>query len=74
MVYCISVSKKGIYSIQLSRKLQLRQKICWLFKQKVMQVMASIGNHPLKGKVEVDEFILEGQEKIQEAGRIEVRS
>ena len=47
----------------MSRKLQLRQKTCWLFKQKVMQAMASSDQHPLEGKVEVDEFVIGQQEE-----------
>jgi hypothetical protein len=51
----VSTSKSGISSTELSRKLELRQKTCWLFKQKVMRAMASSGNHLMDGKVDVDE-------------------
>ncbi len=37
---------------ELSRKLGLRQKTCWLFQHKVMKAMASSGKYPLMGKVE----------------------
>ncbi len=63
IIYYVSTSKKGIASTELSRKLELRQKTCWLFKQKVMQAMASRGNNPLLGKVEVDEFVVGQQEE-----------
>jgi hypothetical protein len=63
IIYYVSTSKKGIASTELSRKLELRQKTCWLFKQKVMQAMASSGNHPMLGKVEVDEFVVGQQEE-----------
>lgn len=63
IVYYVSTSKKGIASTELSRKLQLRQKTCWLFKQKVMQAMASSDQHPLEGKVEIDEFVIGQQEE-----------
>ncbi len=63
IIYYVSTSKKGIASTELSRKLELRQKTCWLFKQKVMQAMASSGNNPLLGKVEVDEFVVGQQEE-----------
>lgn len=63
IVYYVSTSKKGISSTELSRKLQLRQKTCWLFKQKVMQAMKSSGKHPLQGQVEVDEFVIGEQEE-----------
>ena len=63
IVYYISTNKKGIASTELSRKLDLRQKTCWLFKQKVMQAMKSSGKHPMLGKVEVDEFVVGQQEE-----------
>lgn len=63
ILYYVSTSKKGIASTELSRKLELRQKTCWLFKQKVMQAMASSGQYPMIGKVEVDEFVVGQQEE-----------
>ena len=62
IVYFVSTSKKGISSTELSRKLQLRQKTCWFFKQKVMRAMKSSQNYPLQGNVEVDETVIGGQE------------
>jgi hypothetical protein len=63
IIYYVSTCKKGIASTELSRKLELRQKTCWLFKQKVMKAMASSGQHPMGGKVEVDEFVVGQQEE-----------
>lgn len=63
IVYYVSTSKKGISSTELSRKLALRQKTCWLFKQKVMSAMKSSGNNKIKGKAEVDETVVGGQEE-----------
>lgn len=63
IVYYISTNKKGISSTELSRKLGLRQKTCWLFKQKVMQAMKSSGNNKIMGNVEVDETVVGGQEE-----------
>src|SRR5690606_11716203 len=37
IVYYMATTKNGISSTELSRKLSLRQKTCWLFKQKVMK-------------------------------------
>jgi len=47
--------KKEISSTELSRKLALRQKTYWLFRQKVAKAMESSRNLPMEGKVEVDE-------------------
>lgn len=63
IVYYVSTNKKGIASTELSRKLGLRQKTCWLFKQKVMRAMKSSGNYLMEGKVEVDETVVGGQEE-----------
>lgn len=63
IVYFVSTNKKGITSTELSRKLSLRQKTCWAFKRKVMKAMASSQDHPLIGKVEVDETVVGGQEE-----------
>jgi len=63
IVYYVSTSKKGISSTELSRKLGLRQKTCWSFKQKVMRAMKSSGRHKIKGKAEADETVVGGQEE-----------
>jgi len=63
IVYFISTSSKGISSTELSRKLGLRQKTCWLFKLKAMRAMKSSGNYKIEGKVEVDETVVGGQEE-----------
>jgi hypothetical protein len=63
IVYYVSTNKKGIASTELSRKLGLRQKTCWLFKQKVMRAMQSSSTHLLSGLVEVDETVVGGQEE-----------
>jgi len=56
IVYFVSTNKKGIASTELSRKLKLRQKTCWLFKLKAMQAMESNNIHPLEGDVEIIQF------------------
>ena len=63
IIYYLSTSKNGISSTELSRKLALRQKTCWLFKQKVMKAMASSQSLPMAGKVDVDETYVGGQDK-----------
>jgi hypothetical protein len=63
IIYYVSTNKKGIATTELSRKLGLRQKTCWLFKQKVMNAMKTSGNFLLEGKVEVDETVVGGQEE-----------
>ena len=49
--------------MELSRKLDLRQKTCWYFKRRVMKAMESSDSYPLEGNVDVDEFFVGGQEE-----------
>ncbi len=63
ILYYMSTNKQGIASTELSRKLGLRQKTCWLFQQKVMKTMVSSGKYPLMGKVAVDETVVGQQEE-----------
>lgn len=63
IVFLVVSGKKGISTYDLSRKLDLRQKTCWLFKRKVMVAMKSSGKYLLDGNVEVDEFFVGEQEK-----------
>lgn len=63
IIYYVSTSKKGIASTELSRKLELRQKTAWFFKQKVMKAMESSNNYLLEGSVEVDETVVGQQEE-----------
>lgn len=70
IIYYLSTTKNGISSTELSRKLALRQKTCWLFKQKVMKAMESSQNFPMVGKVDVDETYVGGQDD-QAIGRNE---
>jgi hypothetical protein len=72
IVYYVSTCKNGISSTELSRKLALRQKTCWLFKQKIMKGMESSKSFPMKGKVDVDETYV-GQQDDQAIGRNEGR-
>ena len=68
ITYFVGTNKKGITSTELSRKLGLRQKTCWLFKRKVMKAMQSSGKFPLEGEVEVDETLV-GQQEEGKKGR-----
>jgi len=64
IVYYVSTSKSGFISTELSRKLELRQKTWWLFKQKMMRAMSSSGNIPMSGKLDVDETFVGGQDEV----------
>ncbi len=70
IVFYVATNKNGISTTDLSRKLALRQKTCWLFKQKVMKAMESSKNFPMTNNVEVDETYVGGQDD-QAIGRNE---
>lgn len=63
LVFLVSTSKKGISSMELSRRFSLGQKTCYYFKRKVMKAMCSSGYIKLKNKVDVDEFVVGGYEQ-----------
>jgi transposase-like protein len=63
IIYYVSTSNRGISSTELSRKLELRQKTAWFFKQKVMKAMGVSGDFLMEGKVEVDETVVGQQEE-----------
>lgn len=63
IVFMVATCKKGISTYELGRKLELRQKTCWLFKRKVMEAMKSSQKSPLNGNVEVDEFFVGGPQE-----------
>lgn len=59
----VSTNKKGISSKELSRKLGLRQKICWKFNGKAMKARENSGIQKINGNAEVDETGVGGQEE-----------
>jgi transposase-like protein len=63
MCYQLSVNKKGMSTLELSRQFGLSQKTCWFFKRKVQKAMESSDNYPLTGVLEIDEFSIGGHEK-----------
>lgn len=63
IVYEMSTSSKGLSSIQMANRYGISQKTAWYFMRKVRLAMESSGNHPMRGKVQVDEFTVGGKEK-----------
>jgi len=62
-IYHLSQSKGGISSIELGRRLGVRQPTAWLLKQKLMQAMAvrEAVKPKLGGRIEVDDAYLGGE-------------
>jgi hypothetical protein len=62
ILYAMSVRKKGISSYEIENEFSISQKTCWAFRNKVQAVMKSSERYPLKGYVDVDEFLVGGPE------------
>jgi transposase-like protein len=63
MAFRLSVKKKGMSTLELSREYSVNRKSAWLFKRKSQEAMKSNGKHPLDTKVEVDELFIGGPGK-----------
>lgn len=61
MVYRISVNKKGISTLELSREYDINPKTAYNFKRKVQASMKSSETNTLKGLIHVDEFMYGGK-------------
>ena len=60
IIYAISCRKKSVSTLALSEELELNYETCLNFRRKVQSAMASSGQFPLEGKVEVDETAIGG--------------
>ncbi len=63
ILYALSIRKKGISSYEIENEFSISQETCWKFRNKVQKAMKSSELHPLKGSVDVDEFLVGGPEE-----------
>ena len=70
-VYQLTQSKGGISSIELARRLGVRQPTAWLVKHKLMRAMAAreAAKPKLAGRVEMDDAYLGGERQGGKRGR-----
>jgi transposase-like protein len=70
-VYQLTQSKGGISSIELARRLGVRQPTAWLVKHKLMRAMAAreAAKPKLSGRVEIDDAYLGGERSGGKRGR-----
>jgi transposase-like protein len=71
VIYHLTQSKGGISSIELARRLGLRQPTAWLVKHKLMRAMAAREalKPKLAGRVEIDDAYLGGERQGGKRGR-----
>jgi transposase-like protein len=63
-IHLIVTAKNGISSIELGRRLGVKQTTAWAMKQKLMQVMQEReAKRPLQGRVELDDAYLGGERR-----------
>ncbi len=62
IVFEVTTTAKGISALQVSHRYSINYDTAWLFVKKVRAAMKSSGNHPMVGKVYVDEFVFGGHE------------
>jgi hypothetical protein len=63
ILFFLSVRKKGMSTIEISKTYAINQNSAWLLKRKAQQTMRTSGNNKLQGKVHVDEITIGGKEK-----------
>jgi transposase-like protein len=70
-IYQLTQAKGGISSLELARRLGVRQPTAWLVKHKLMRAMAAreAAKPKLSGRVEVDDAYLGGERPGGERGR-----
>ena len=70
-IYHLTQGKGGISSIELARRLGVRQPTAWLVKHKLMRAMAGreAGEPKLAGRVEIDDAYLGGERSGGKRGR-----
>src|SRR3954453_6829927 len=70
-IYHLAQGKDGISSIELGRRLGVKQATAWLAKHKLMRAMAAreTGKPKLEGRVEIDDAYLGGERSGGKRGR-----
>jgi transposase-like protein len=66
IVFEMSATTKGLSSSQVARRYGISRTTAWSFMHKVRVAMQSSGKYPMKGNVQVDEFVFGGKESLKQ--------
>jgi len=62
----MSASTKGLSASQISKRYGISRTTAWIFMHKIRTAMQSSGKYPMKGNVQVDEFVFGGKESLKQ--------
>ena len=62
----MSASTKGLSSTQISKRYGICRTTAWTFMHKIRTAMQSSEKYPMKGNVQVDEFVFGGKESLKQ--------
>ncbi|MES2701356.1 MAG: IS1595 family transposase [Bacteroidota bacterium] len=72
--YEISISKKGISSVELATRIGVSQKTAWFINHRLRTMLTETSPELLSGTIEVDEAFIGGLEKNKHASKKVIRS
>lgn len=68
-IYLMTVAKKGVSSLQISRQLGITQKTAWMLCHKIREMWSMPVKRTLSGQVEIDETYIGGLERNRHASQ-----
>jgi len=66
IIFEMSATTKGLSSSQVARRYGISRTTAWSFMHKVRTAMQSSRKYPMKGNVQVDEFVFGGKESLKQ--------
>lgn len=66
IIFEMSTSSKGLSALQLSKRYSIAYNTALIFTRKIRKAMKSSNEYPLKGLVNVDEFVIGSKEKAKQ--------
>ncbi len=62
----MTTSTKGLSASQVAKRYSISRTTAWTYMHKIRIAMQSSGKYPMKGKVQVDEFVYGGKETLKQ--------